>query len=135
MEDTTFHIGEKFSSFDQLQEKISAYTRKTYIDLYRRESRTIATAIKAKRISSTKVINESLKYYEVQYNCIHGGNNFKSQGKGVRASSTFSHHQQDQKYQNSSSIETPERLAEKFREDDCNWPSKVEEEEGCLPKV
>jgi hypothetical protein len=75
--ETSFHVGEKFSSFEELDKKINAYTRKTYIDLYRKEARTIAAAVKEKRISSKKVKNNTLKYSEIQYSCIHGGKQFK----------------------------------------------------------
>ena len=47
---------------------------------WKREARTIEAA--RKRVS--RDLNPDLKYYEIKYCCIHGGQKFKSQGKGMR---------------------------------------------------
>ena len=56
-----FVVGEKFTSFDDLEKKISEYTRRNYIDLHRGQCRTISAAIKSKRISQEKVKNDALR--------------------------------------------------------------------------
>ena len=57
-----FVVGEKFTSFDDLEKKISEYTRRNYIDLHRGQCRTISAAIKSKRISQEKVKNDASNF-------------------------------------------------------------------------
>ena len=86
-------MGEKFSSLSQLEAKIVNYERKYYVDLYKRDSRTINSAIKKKCISGNKVPSDEtknkLKYYEIKYTCVHGGRSHKSTSSGKRKASTF----------------------------------------------
>ena len=88
-----FEKGEKFSSLSDLETKIVQFQRKRYVDLYKRDSRTINSAIKKKSISAAKVpseeIKRKLKYYEIRYTCIHGGRTHNSSSTGKRKPSTF----------------------------------------------
>ena len=76
-------------SFRIMRKKVDAYCRRNYVDLYRRDSRSLDAAVKQKRNSADKVKNRDLKFYELKYSCIHGGRNYKGRGKGIRDSSTF----------------------------------------------
>ena len=89
MTSTTFAIGQKFSTFAEVETKIQLVERKNYFTLHRTEGHTLATALKQKRISAERAINDALKYYELRYTCVQGGVNFKARGKGVRSTSTF----------------------------------------------
>ena len=88
-----FEVGEKFSSFQELEKKIHNYEETEHAKLWKRDSRTIQAAIKKKSISAEKVPTteeqEKLKYYEVRYACVHGGRIHKSASSGARASHTF----------------------------------------------
>ena len=62
-----FQVGDKFSSFEELQSKIDLYCKSSYYDLHRRDSRTLDAAVRQKRIVPERVKNKDLKYYEVHY--------------------------------------------------------------------
>ena len=56
-----FEVGEGFGSYEELEEKIQLIRKENFIDLWKRDSRTITAA--QKRL--TKELNPKLKYYEV----------------------------------------------------------------------
>ena len=78
-----FSVGERFSSYTELEEKIRTYEQQTFCQLWKRDSRTIESA--QKRLN--RHLAENIKYYEVTFGCIHGGRRFKCRGEGKRASS------------------------------------------------
>ena len=81
-EEVAFVIGEKFSSFSELKDKIDEFQKTNFVQLYVRRSRSIeATAKHAPK----KQFNEELKYSEIEYSCIHGGKDFKSTSTGERS--------------------------------------------------
>ena len=83
-------VNNEFSSLKDLESAISSYSRKNYVDLHKRDARTINQATKEKKISEDRVKNKELKYYQVKYTCIYGGrNNFKGRGEGARKTKTF----------------------------------------------
>ena len=77
-----FAIGEKFDSYIQLKEKIELFKRHNFVDLYVRDSRTVASAVKR----LTKSLNPAIHYYELKLACVHGGKKFQPRGKGERRS-------------------------------------------------
>lgn len=79
----TFSIGERFSSYKDLEEKIKLYEVSNYCQLWKRDSRTVEAA--RKRLSQH--LADDIQYYEVTFGCIHGGRKFKGRGEGKRASS------------------------------------------------
>ena len=79
--EVTFTVGETFGSFSELQDKKDAFEKSNFVQLYIRRSRTIEAA--AKR-APKKQFNVDLKYYEIEYSCIHGGKDFKSTSTGER---------------------------------------------------
>ena len=90
MEGQIFMKGEKFTSYEEIQNRIVSYSKQHYVDFYTRSSRSLTTAAKSNKItieSASK--NKKLKYYELDIACIHGGKNYKSRSKGIRESKTF----------------------------------------------
>ena len=88
----TFSLNEKFSSYSELQTKVDNYCRTKYIQLWKRDSRTINSAIKKKNLSAERVSVDDiirLKYYSIKYSCIHGRRKHKSESTSKRQSSTF----------------------------------------------
>ena len=70
-EEVIFTIGVKFSTFSELKDKIVDFEKANFVQLYIRRSRSIEAA--AKR-APRKQFNSELKYSEIDYSCIHGGN-------------------------------------------------------------
>ena len=76
-----FVLGQKFSSYDGLEEKIKAYEKKNFINnLWKRDSKTVAAA--KKRLD--RCLSNEIKYYSLTYSCIHGGRKFRARGDGKR---------------------------------------------------
>ena len=74
MEGQIFMKGEKFTSYEEIQNRIVTYSKQHYVDFYTRSSRSLTTAAKSNNItieSASK--NKKLKYYELDIACIHGG--------------------------------------------------------------
>lgn len=85
--DVTFRVGDRFTSFTELEAKIEAYSQAHFVQLWRRDARTIEAA--KKRVGKiANNMSEALKYQSVKYCCIHGGKKFTTQAS-ARASSTF----------------------------------------------
>ncbi len=82
MEDATFTVGDEFPSLEELETALDKYKKKNYVDFWRRDSRTIAAAQKR---GVNRPLNAELKYYEIKYCCIYGGQLFKSRGTGKRS--------------------------------------------------
>ncbi|GFN90037.1 Zinc finger swim domain-containing protein 1 [Plakobranchus ocellatus] len=78
---THFAVGQEFSSFQSLENAIDAYSKSAAVQLYKRSSRTIKNALQR---CPKKVINEALRYSEIDYACVHGGRSYKSTSKGHR---------------------------------------------------
>ena len=79
-----FKIGDKFSSLEEFELKVECYKKEAFIELWRRDSRTITAARKR---GIERPLKTDLKYYELKYCCIHGGRSFKPRGKGSRCTS------------------------------------------------
>ena len=54
-------VNDKFSSLKDLESAISNYSKTNYVDLHKRDARTINQAIKEKKISQNRVENKDLK--------------------------------------------------------------------------
>ena len=83
---TCLQVGEKFSKYSEVEEAIEAYQQSEFIQLYRRNTRSIE--VYAKRVPKRNLLetaNKELKVAELDLHCIHGGrDNFKSRGTGQR---------------------------------------------------
>ena len=62
MSDTCFQLGEKFSSFEDLEKKIQLYKKAKFVELWRRDCRTITAARKR---GVDRPIKAELKYYQL----------------------------------------------------------------------
>ena len=78
----SFALGNLFDSFDALSARIKHFKEVNSVKLWKREARSIEAA--GKRL--TRYLKPELKYYELKLCCIHGGQKFKSKGKGFRNS-------------------------------------------------
>ena len=78
MESKTFCLGEHFTSYDDIKEKMKKYEEENFVNLWVRDSRTIEAA----RVK--KNYNLVTQFYEVRYAYKHGGRNFKSESTGER---------------------------------------------------
>lgn len=78
-----FTLGEKFSSYEQLEEKIILYEERNNVQLSYNDSRTLNGASKRapKRVQTA---NKKLHYYYLHLTCNFGGKQFKSKGSGQR---------------------------------------------------
>ena len=78
-----FILGEKFSSYEQLKAKISAYEDGNNVQLVYNESRTLEAGKKRapKRVNKAK---RELVYYSLHLTCLFGGKTFHSKGSGQR---------------------------------------------------
>ena len=79
-DDVSFTVGDQFMSFDSQQSRIKMYELVNFTQFWKRDARTIEAA--KKRLDRS--LNPALKYYEIKFCCIHGGQIFKPSGKGVR---------------------------------------------------
>ena len=85
-----FKLGDKFASLADLQTAITNYSKKHFVDLHKRDSRTLEAAVRAKKISADRCQKKELKYYSIKYACVFGGrDNFKGRGDGSRKTKTF----------------------------------------------
>ena len=67
-----FTVGEKFSSYTQLKEKIGAYERSYCVQLTHTDSKTPETARKRAPVKAGKA-KQDLVYYYIHLTCIFGG--------------------------------------------------------------
>ena len=83
----SFYLGQSFSSYTELIEKIHLFKENEFVELSITDSRKLEKAKKSGRISKGRLVNEDLVYYELKYACIHGGPEFHSKTTGKRKSS------------------------------------------------
>ena len=76
-----FSVGETFNDFQELESKRHAFEQANFVQLWKRDCRTVAAA--KKRLD--RHLDEKLKYYEVKYCCVHGGQSFRAKGNGARS--------------------------------------------------
>ena len=75
------HVGDTFSSFEDLEKTIERYQKQNFVQFYRRVSRTIESSI---RRATNKKYNPAIIYTHVTYSCINDGKKFTSSSKGQR---------------------------------------------------
>ena len=78
--DAMFKIGDTFSSFEALESQMKEYEKTIGTRFWRRDSRTVAAA----QCRLARPLSQSLRYYELRYCCMLGGQKFKSRSTGVR---------------------------------------------------
>lgn len=80
-DDTSFVVGDCFESFAKLEARVERFKNSHFVMFWKRDTRTIEATGKR---GMNKFIKPELKYHEIKYCWIHGGQRFKSQGKGLR---------------------------------------------------
>ena len=81
MESEKFCLGEHFTSYDDLKEKMKKVWRGKFSEhLDKRFTYNCSC-------KSEKDYNPAIKFYVIRYACKHGGRKFKSESTGVRSSS------------------------------------------------
>ena len=76
-----FSVADNFSSYAQLEEKVKSYQSSKYVQMWKRDCRTTATA--QKRMSK-RHFNPDIKYCELWYSCLHGGRKHTSNSQAQR---------------------------------------------------
>ncbi|XP_028982620.1 uncharacterized protein LOC107048304 [Diachasma alloeum] len=84
-DDYAFHLGEMFNSYEELEEKLEKFSKRSLVHYWRRDSRTVSGA----HMKTARPISERLKYYSVKYACIYGGQKFLPRGAGRRQSQSI----------------------------------------------
>ena len=79
----SFKFGDSYKSFEQLEVDLKRFEKFHYCKFWKREARTVEAA--KKRVE--RYLNPSLKYYQLKYACIHGGQAFRPKGKGCKSTS------------------------------------------------
>ena len=77
-----FSVGQKFSLFIEVKNAIKVYENAFFCKLTTKDSRTIASGMK-KAPKKCEKINADLKYCELVFACVHGGEH-KTKGTGLR---------------------------------------------------
>ena len=80
---TQFVVGESFTTYKQLEEKVKIYERSNFVQLGHRDSRTLEAARKRVPIRADGANNE-LKYYSIHLTCVFGGKKYKNKSTGKR---------------------------------------------------
>ena len=83
-----FTVGEKFSSYTQLKEKIVAYERSNCVQLTHTDSKTLETARKRATVKAGKA-KQDLVYYYIHLTFVFGGKKYQSKGKGKRPNQRY----------------------------------------------
>ncbi|XP_066933103.1 uncharacterized protein, partial [Clytia hemisphaerica] len=85
---TDFNVGEKFSSLDELYQKLEQYKVDNSTELSIDDSRLIKSACKGQRLAEGDEREKALKYSELKYVCVASGT-CKPRGRGLRKSRTL----------------------------------------------
>jgi len=84
-----FVVGEKFSSYQQLEEKITAYQDGDNIQLVYTNSQTL-DALEKRAPKRVQKANDKLRYYFLHLTCNLGGKQFQCIGSGQRTHHRYS---------------------------------------------
>ena len=74
-------VDDEFSSYEEVEEKIQQLQDTEKFKLWKRDSRTIAAAIKR---MPKRVFNPEVKYNELLYCCVYGGRETKDELRSMR---------------------------------------------------
>ena len=77
----SFHVGKKFTSFQELQNCKEMYETSNSIHLAMRDSKTLEHRLAPIRAARA---NKELRYYLLRLCCTYGGKKFKKRGHGTR---------------------------------------------------
>ena len=79
--------GKSFSTFLELDNFLKEYEKSNFVQLYKRSSHTLE--YHQKKLKQERNVNPELLYARLEYACIHGGKNFKSNSKGERPNTRY----------------------------------------------
>ena len=79
-----FSVGSTFSSYKELEEKLQAFQDRNFFQLWRRDTRTIASAQRQSGAARKHTYNLEILYAEINYCFKHGGRIFTSAGISIR---------------------------------------------------
>lgn len=82
----SLNVGDTFDSFEKLKENVEIYQDTEYALFYRRDAMSID---RCRKKGIKRPIDVTLKYYTIQYYCVHGGKNYQSKSSGARKAFTF----------------------------------------------
>ena len=74
-------VGKEFQSHEELVKVFNDYQKKNYVQLNRRHTRTIKSALKR---NPNKSYNPRIEFTEIDFHCNHGGKTFESKSEGIR---------------------------------------------------
>ena len=75
---SALRIGAKYKSFIDLECALKQFKQDNYVQLYKRISGKLGTGSKYKNMEVAESAAGLLIYNELDYSCIHGGENFSS---------------------------------------------------------
>ena len=81
-----FELGSLFQTYERLNQARITYEKENFVMLYERHSR---TSDGLKKRSQKRPISANIRIAEVDYCCIFGGKNFKTNSKGVRPNTQY----------------------------------------------
>ena len=74
-------VGKEFSSFEELSCSVKLWEKSNFVTLYTRSSRSIEAC---KKRAPKRTFNDTLKFAELDYACVHGGRQYKSKSTNKR---------------------------------------------------
>lgn len=78
---SVINVDDEFASYEEVEQKIQELQDKEQFKLWKRDSRTIAAAIKR---MPKRVFNPDVKYNELLYCCVYGGREKKDELRSMR---------------------------------------------------
>jgi hypothetical protein len=81
---SALRVGANYKSLTDLECALNKFQQDNYVQLYKRISRNLGTGSKYKNMEVAESAASLLIYKELDYSCIHEGNNFSSISSGQR---------------------------------------------------
>lgn len=81
----TFKLGDSFSSYKELEERLEAHSKESFVTYWRRDTRTVQGAQR----KTSRPISSDLIYYSLRLACVFGGQKFSTRGQGKRSCQTL----------------------------------------------
>ncbi|XP_059609978.1 uncharacterized protein LOC132257196 [Phlebotomus argentipes] len=81
----TFKLGDSFGSYSELEERLEAHSKESFVTYWRRDTRTVKGAHR----KTSRPISSNLIYYSLRLACVFGGQKFSPRGQGKRSCQTL----------------------------------------------
>ncbi len=82
-EESPFKVRDSFKSYVELENKLKRFEKTHFTKFWKREARTVESS--QKRVN--RLLDPALKYYQLKYTCIHGGQSFRPRSTGIKNTS------------------------------------------------